>query len=64
LVLTGECFSVQADAGGSGTISRRYAGQGGSEHFSMKIPNNKVCGSSCVLLLFWVVSFRVICDAC
>ncbi|KAG5225470.1 far upstream element-binding protein [Salix suchowensis] len=31
-----------AEAGGSGTISRRYAGQGGSEHFSMKIPNNKV----------------------
>ncbi|KAL9376497.1 hypothetical protein Peur_030617 [Populus x canadensis] len=33
---------AEADAGGSGTISRRYAGQGGSEHFSMKIPNNKV----------------------
>ncbi|KAJ6856734.1 far upstream element-binding protein 1-like [Populus alba x Populus x berolinensis] len=33
---------AEADAGGSGTISRRYAGQGGSEHFSMKIANNKV----------------------
>uniref|UniRef100_A0A6N2LQS6 K Homology domain-containing protein n=2 Tax=Salix viminalis TaxID=40686 RepID=A0A6N2LQS6_SALVM len=33
---------AEAEAGGSGTISRRYAGQGGSEHFSMKIPNNKV----------------------
>ncbi|OAY26836.1 far upstream element-binding protein 1 [Manihot esculenta] len=32
----------QADAGGSGTVSRRFTGQGGSEHFVMKIANNKV----------------------
>ncbi|KDP34116.1 hypothetical protein JCGZ_07687 [Jatropha curcas] len=33
---------AEADAGGSGTVSRRFTGQGGSEHFVMKIPNNKV----------------------
>ncbi|CAK7353040.1 unnamed protein product [Dovyalis caffra] len=33
---------AEADAGGSGTVSRRFAGQGGSEHFALKIPNNKV----------------------
>lgn len=34
----------QADAGGSGTVSaRKYGGsQAGVEHFSMKVPNNKV----------------------
>lgn len=35
------CFP-QADAGGSGTVSRRFTGQGGSEHFVMKIASNKV----------------------
>ncbi|XP_038700675.1 far upstream element-binding protein 1 isoform X2 [Tripterygium wilfordii] len=33
---------AEADAGGSGTISRRISGQSGSEHFVMKVPNNKV----------------------
>ncbi|KAJ4833279.1 hypothetical protein Tsubulata_013209 [Turnera subulata] len=33
---------AEADSGGSGSVSRRLTGQGGSEHFSMKIPNNKV----------------------
>ncbi|EEF45804.1 nucleic acid binding protein, putative [Ricinus communis] len=33
---------AEADVGGSGTVSRRFTGQGGSEHFVMKIPNNKV----------------------
>ncbi|XP_050220132.1 uncharacterized protein LOC126670442 [Mercurialis annua] len=32
----------EADAGGSGTVSRRFTGQGGSEHLVLKIPNNKV----------------------
>ncbi|CAI0448445.1 unnamed protein product [Linum tenue] len=36
---------AEADAGGSGTVSRRQGGQGGGgggDHFVMKIPNNKV----------------------
>ncbi|XP_039143858.1 far upstream element-binding protein 2-like [Dioscorea cayenensis subsp. rotundata] len=35
---------AEADAGGSGTVSaRKYGGsQAGVEHFSMKVPNNKV----------------------
>ncbi|KAJ9183554.1 hypothetical protein P3X46_007393 [Hevea brasiliensis] len=33
---------AEAEAGGSGTVSKRFTGQGGSEHFAMKIPNNKV----------------------
>ncbi|KAF5726171.1 KH domain-containing protein isoform 1 [Tripterygium wilfordii] len=33
---------AEADAGGSGIISRRPSGQSGSEHFVMKVPNNKV----------------------
>lgn len=34
---------LQAEAGGgSGIVSRRLTGQTGSEHFEMKIPNNKV----------------------
>ncbi|XP_065849012.1 uncharacterized protein [Euphorbia lathyris] len=32
----------EADAGGSGTVSRRFTGQGGSDTFVMKIANNKV----------------------
>lgn len=42
IIFNGVNVVVQADAGGSGTVSRRFAGQGGSEHFSMKVPNNKV----------------------
>ncbi|KAG6772627.1 hypothetical protein POTOM_024044 [Populus tomentosa] len=33
---------AEAEAGGSGTVSQRFTGHGGSEHFAMKIPNNKV----------------------
>uniref|UniRef100_A0A2P2LSD3 Uncharacterized protein MANES_16G078700 n=1 Tax=Rhizophora mucronata TaxID=61149 RepID=A0A2P2LSD3_RHIMU len=33
---------VEADAGGSGTVSRKFTGQGGSEHYVMRVPNNKV----------------------
>lgn len=33
---------VQAEAGGSGIVARRLTGQAGSDHFVMKIPNNKV----------------------
>ncbi|OMO66933.1 hypothetical protein CCACVL1_20926 [Corchorus capsularis] len=33
---------IQAEAGGSGIVSRRLTGQAGSEHFEMQIPNNKV----------------------
>ncbi|KAG5244183.1 far upstream element-binding protein [Salix suchowensis] len=33
---------AEAEAGGSGTVSQRFSGHGGSEHFAMKIPNNKV----------------------
>ncbi|KAE8658075.1 hypothetical protein F3Y22_tig00116975pilonHSYRG00173 [Hibiscus syriacus] len=33
---------VEAEAGGSGMVSRRMTGQAGSEHFEMKIPCNKV----------------------
>ncbi|CAN1162636.1 Far upstream element-binding protein 3 [Linum perenne] len=34
---------AEADAGGSGTVGRRFGGQGGSgDHFVMKVPNNKV----------------------
>ncbi|XP_021907769.1 far upstream element-binding protein 1 [Carica papaya] len=32
----------EAEAGGSGIVSRRLTGQAGSEQFVMKIPNNKV----------------------
>ncbi|KAA3477490.1 far upstream element-binding protein 1-like [Gossypium australe] len=33
---------AEAETGGSGIVSRRLTGQAGSEHFEMKIPNNKV----------------------
>ncbi|MBA0564651.1 hypothetical protein Golob_009575 [Gossypium lobatum] len=33
---------AEAEAGGSGIVSRRLTGHAGSEHFEMKIPNNKV----------------------
>ncbi|KAL4296645.1 hypothetical protein GQ457_12G021000 [Hibiscus cannabinus] len=33
---------AEAEAGGSGMVSRRMTGQAGSEHFEMKIPSNKV----------------------
>lgn len=33
---------LQAEAGGSGIVSRRLTGQAGSEQFVMKVPNNKV----------------------
>ncbi|OMO86582.1 hypothetical protein COLO4_21037 [Corchorus olitorius] len=33
---------AEAEAGGSGIVSRRLTGQAGSEHFEMQIPNNKV----------------------
>ncbi|KAK8597550.1 hypothetical protein V6N13_094953 [Hibiscus sabdariffa] len=33
---------AEAEAGGSGMVSRRVTGQAGSEHFEMKIPSNKV----------------------
>ncbi|CAL1370472.1 unnamed protein product [Linum trigynum] len=33
---------AEADAGGSGTVSRRQGGQAGGDHFVMKVPNNKV----------------------
>ncbi|KAL9363201.1 hypothetical protein Peur_045986 [Populus x canadensis] len=33
---------AEAEAGGSGTVSQRFSGHGGSEHFAMTIPNNKV----------------------
>lgn len=32
----------QAEAGGSGIISKRVTGQTGADQFVMKIPNNKV----------------------
>nr|CAN67284.1 hypothetical protein VITISV_021596 [Vitis vinifera] len=32
----------EAEAGGSGIVSRRLTGQAGSEQFVMKVPNNKV----------------------
>ena len=36
-------FCDQAEAGGSGVVSRRLPGQqGGAETFSMPVPNNKV----------------------
>lgn len=42
-------FSWQADAGGSGIVSRRLTGQqSGAEQFVMKIPNNKVSCSEVV----------------
>ncbi|XP_027329301.1 far upstream element-binding protein 1-like [Abrus precatorius] len=33
---------TEAEAGGSGIVARRLAGQAGSDEFVMKIPNNKV----------------------
>ncbi|XVF89112.1 hypothetical protein PTKIN_Ptkin19aG0104400 [Pterospermum kingtungense] len=33
---------AEAEAGGSGIVSRRLTGHIGSDHFEMKIPNNKV----------------------
>ncbi|XVF35358.1 hypothetical protein REPUB_Repub18cG0138800 [Reevesia pubescens] len=33
---------AEAEAGGSGIVSRRLTGHSGSEHFETKIPNNKV----------------------
>ncbi|XWS26391.1 hypothetical protein CRYUN_Cryun26dG0028400 [Craigia yunnanensis] len=33
---------AEAEAGGSGIVSRRLTGHAGSEHFETKIPNNKV----------------------
>ncbi|XP_004498916.1 uncharacterized protein [Cicer arietinum] len=33
---------AEAESGGSGLVTRRVAGQGGSDEFVMKIPNNKV----------------------
>ncbi|XP_010267026.1 PREDICTED: far upstream element-binding protein 1-like [Nelumbo nucifera] len=33
---------AEAEAGGSGIVSRRFAGQPGAEQFIMKVPNNKV----------------------
>ncbi|KAJ4708169.1 Far upstream element-binding protein like [Melia azedarach] len=33
---------AEAEAGGSGIVARRLTGQAGSDHFVMKIPNNKV----------------------
>ncbi|KAE8700393.1 putative NADH-plastoquinone oxidoreductase [Hibiscus syriacus] len=35
-------FFIYAEAGGSVIVSRRLTGDAGSEHFEMKIPNNKV----------------------
>ncbi|KAH9761503.1 F17H15.1/F17H15.1 [Citrus sinensis] len=33
---------AEAESGGSGIVARRLTGQAGSDHFAMKIPNNKV----------------------
>ncbi|KAF5195742.1 hypothetical protein FRX31_014671 [Thalictrum thalictroides] len=35
-------LSLQAESGGSGTVSKRFNGQLGADQFSMKVPNNKV----------------------
>lgn len=43
---------VQAEAGGSGIVARRLTGQAGSDHFAMKIPNNKVIRICLLALLF------------
>uniref|UniRef100_A0A2P2J520 Nucleic acid binding protein n=1 Tax=Rhizophora mucronata TaxID=61149 RepID=A0A2P2J520_RHIMU len=52
---------AEADAGGSGNVSRRFTGQGGSEHFVMRIPNNKV---SVLLFFCWVYfDFPLVCFA-
>lgn len=38
----------QAEAGGSGVVSRRFTGQTGSDSFVTKIPNNKVIRKICI----------------
>jgi hypothetical protein len=52
----------QAEAGGSGIVSRRVTGQSGSDTFVMKVPNNKVCRSSCFCQLILLLKFRMVCD--
>lgn len=39
----------QAEAGGSGIVSRRITGQSGSDQFVMKVPNNKVWETKCII---------------
>ncbi|XP_039004865.1 glutenin, high molecular weight subunit DX5-like [Hibiscus syriacus] len=41
-IAKGEQLINDAEAGGSVIVSRRLTGDAGSEHFEMKIPNNKV----------------------
>jgi far upstream element-binding protein len=46
----------QAEAGGSGIVSRRVTGQSGSDTFVMKVPNNKVCRGFLFVSLFYCYS--------
>ena len=55
----------EAEAGGSGVVSRRLTGQSGADKFVMKIPNNKVYISYCFCQLelkVLLARFRVLFD--